>query len=163
MRSYSAWVPTNFTHAMPARYCISTTRRYLLPPMLNTTRCRPTTLAVAKYDLTECGDVHLPRNASSCQLSNDCPVIRRAPYGLHFNHPWLLNPCPEAVEGSATIFDLPPHALQRSMSMVEHALEKKRPTHAHWRAVGVLSTPFVCVRRRRIPLSLFSCENRRWR
>ena len=30
MRSYSAWVPMNLTQAIPARYCISTTSRYLL-------------------------------------------------------------------------------------------------------------------------------------
>jgi hypothetical protein len=34
IRSYWAWVPTNFTHTIPALYCISTTNRYLLPLIL---------------------------------------------------------------------------------------------------------------------------------
>ena len=37
----------NFTQAISARYCISTIRRYLLPPTLNTTRLLPQMLALA--------------------------------------------------------------------------------------------------------------------
>ena len=45
MRSYWAWVPTNFTQTIPAWYCISTNSLYLLPPTLNTTRLLPQMLA----------------------------------------------------------------------------------------------------------------------
>jgi len=68
MRSYWACVPTNFTQTIPARYCISTTRRYLLPPTLNTTRLLPQMLAFAYWSLMSCGDRHAALTASSYQL-----------------------------------------------------------------------------------------------
>jgi len=76
MRSYWACVPTNFTQTMPARYCISTTRRYLLPPTLNTTRWLPQMLAFAYWSLTSCGDRHVALTASSYQL---CSGPRASP------------------------------------------------------------------------------------
>ena len=68
MRSYWAWVPTNFTQTIPARYCNSTTSRYLLPAMLNTTRLLPQMLALAYWSLTSCGDAQGALTASSYQL-----------------------------------------------------------------------------------------------
>lgn len=55
---------------MPARYCISTTSRYLLPPMLNTTRLFPQMLALAYWTLISCGEVQVALAASSYQLCN---------------------------------------------------------------------------------------------
>src|SRR5450830_1036163 len=66
--SYRAWVPTNFTQTIPARYCISTTRRYLLPAILNTTRLLPHMLALLYCSFMFCGVFQLALIASSNQL-----------------------------------------------------------------------------------------------
>ena len=56
----------NFTHAMPAWYCISTTSRYLLSVMLKTTRLLPQMLALRYESLMFCGVCQLAFCASSC-------------------------------------------------------------------------------------------------
>jgi hypothetical protein len=68
MRSYCACVPANFTHTMPAWYCTSSTSRYLLPPMLNTTRLLPQMLALAFWPLISGGARQVALIASAYQL-----------------------------------------------------------------------------------------------
>ena len=53
---------------MPAWYCTSTTSRYLLPPMLNTTRLLPQMLALAYWSLMSCGLRQVALIASAYQL-----------------------------------------------------------------------------------------------
>lgn len=50
----------DFTRAMPARYCTSTTRRYLLPPTLDTTRLFAQMWGTRKFVVTPYSKYDLP-------------------------------------------------------------------------------------------------------
>jgi len=65
IRSYWAWLPTNLMKSILAVYLMATTRRYLFPPMLKTTRELPTKLAFLCCRLMSAGVAQSAFDASA--------------------------------------------------------------------------------------------------